>query len=386
MQNSTAIRIETARLVLRPFTEADALNWIQWPQGKCNDREPAQVLAIELKDGRAVIGLAGVAPKRELSGEIEVLFSVADEHQRRGYATEAAKAIVWWAFEKAGQDMLCAIVKPENAASRRVIDKLGFVYCDTRTLPHNGADCAFDCFRFYRTDSLPAPEWDIRDLYKPEPMGGFFDARVESYDDHMLSGGRDENYRKFGGFMPKTDGAIQILDIGCGTGIELDHIWARAPRAHITCVDMSRGMLDALLKNHPGRHGQIAIVEASYVDWAYPEGAFDLIVSSNTMHHLWPDEKVAVYRKLLGALKPGACYVENDFIVDAAQSEQYRRRYEIITASLPAKAKPGEYHIDIPLTLEAQQKLLLDAGFRSVEVLEAHIKPSGSGAILRAEK
>jgi len=50
--------------------------------------------------------------------------------------------------------VLSAIVKPANIASRRVIEKLGFVYGDTRTLPYDGKDCSFDYFRLYHTDSL----------------------------------------------------------------------------------------------------------------------------------------------------------------------------------------------------------------------------------------
>ena len=404
------MHIETSRLILRLFTEADAkvasynskiltiahfmsdmvletesdaVKWIHWLEAKCNDREPCRVLAIELKDDYAVIGLVSVAPKRELGGELEILFSIADEHQNKGYATEAAKAIIWWAFEKAGQDVLSAIVKPENRASRRVIEKLGFVYVDTLTLSYDGEDCAFDYFRFYHTDYFPGPVWELQSLYKPEPMDAFFDVRAEGYNDHMLSGGGEEDYKKLGGFIPKTDKAIKILDIGCGTGIELDYILAQTPNAHVTCVDMSQGMLDLLLRNHPESHNRITVIVASYLNWEYPQDTFDLVVSSATMHHLWPEDKVKVYRKILSTLKPGGAYIESDFIVDTAHSEQYRRRYEIITAGLPEKAKAGEYHIDIPLTVDVQKELLEKAGFRIVEVLDENIN-RGNGAILRA--
>jgi RimJ/RimL family protein N-acetyltransferase/phospholipid N-methyltransferase len=406
--------IETERLVLRPFIESDAQaachnskqpivahfmadmvldtiedarKWISWLGTKCNTHEPCLVLAIERKTDHAVVGLVGVAPKKEISGEIEILFSISDEYQNQGYATEAAKAIIWWAFEQAGQDMLSAIVKPENKASLRVIEKLGFVYGDTRVLPYDGKDCEFGYFRLYHTDYLSGPEWDVHTLYRPEPMATFFDTRADGYNRHMLSeaGSSADDYKKLGSHFPKTSEAIQVLDIGCGTGIELDYIWAHAPHAHIICVDVSRGMLDILLQNHPGSHDRIAIVEASYIDWPYPENAFDIVVSNMTMHHLWPEQKVAIYRKILGALKTGGSYIEGDFIVDAIAAEQYKRRYETITANLPDKAKAGEYHIDIPFTLDVQKKLLCQAGFGVVDVLDSTIN-SGNGAILKARK
>jgi tRNA (cmo5U34)-methyltransferase len=294
--------------------------------------------------------------------------------------------MVWWAFEQAGQDMLSALATPENNASRRVLEKLGFIYVDTRVF---GSGETYGFFRFYHTDYIPGPEWVLRDLYKPEKMGDFFDSRADGYDEHMLSGvGGNISYKKLGGFFPKTNEALSILDIGCGTGIELGYIWENVPNAFITCLDISRGMLDLLLKNHPESHDHIKIVEASYISWDYPENAYDVVVSSVTMHHLWPDEKAGVYRKILNTLKPGGWYIEDDFIVDEIMAEQYRRRYEIVISNLPDadKVKAGEYHIDIPCSLDMQIKLLNNAGFSYVEILDENIQLSDSGAIIKAIK
>jgi ribosomal-protein-alanine N-acetyltransferase len=95
------MRIETKRLILRPFTEDDAaaashnsshrivahfmsdmvmkteeaaLGWIRWINGdKFDAAVPCVVLAIELKYPHVCIGLIGVAPKREINNEIEML-------------------------------------------------------------------------------------------------------------------------------------------------------------------------------------------------------------------------------------------------------------------------------------------------------------------------
>lgn len=170
-------RIETARLVLRPFTEGDAaaashnskqpiaahfmsdmvlssqeaaVNWIRWLNNdKFDVNIPCVVLAVVLKPAMTCIGLIGVAPKRELNNDIEILYTIADAYHNNGYATEAGQAMTRWAFEKAGQKMLTAIVKPANTASVRVIEKLGFIYMDTRILPYDGADCEFHCYRLH---------------------------------------------------------------------------------------------------------------------------------------------------------------------------------------------------------------------------------------------
>ena len=220
----------------------------------------------------------------------------------------------------------------------------------------------------------------------PEPMDAFFDARADIYNEHMLSGDGEDNYFHLGRTIPKTDEPLRILDIGCGSGIELNYIWARAPNAHVTCVDISRGLLTLLRENHAGRLDQITVVEASHLDWDYPAEAFDIVVSSQTMHHFFPEQKLGVYRVIRKALKPGGIYVESDFYVDAARAEQYRRQYDAHMSQLPERTQAGQYHIDIPRTIDEQIRLLSDAGFRIVEVVEAHIRAEWSGGTLRAVK
>jgi len=178
------IRIETARLILRPFTDSDAgaasynskqpsvvhfmsdmvknteeaaIGWIRYVNENLFDVNIPRVLfAIQRKSDGVVIGCIFVSPKPELDNEVEMGYLIADEYQNNGYATEAGRAMIRWAFERAGQDALSAIVKPENKASRRVIEKLGFTYNGTRTLPYDGMDCAFDYFRLYRTSYRPS--------------------------------------------------------------------------------------------------------------------------------------------------------------------------------------------------------------------------------------
>jgi len=352
-----------------------------------NEKTPHVILAVILKNTGQCIGFAGIGPKEELDNEIELGYMISEGHRNLGYATEAAKAMVWWAFERGGQDFLSAIVAPENKASRHVIEKLGFVYGDTRTFGDGGV---YDYFRLYNTDALPGPVWDLQSLYKPEKMGDFFNVRAGSYNEHMYelgrSGSGNADYITFGECFPETGAALNILDVGCGTGIELDYIWRRAPNAHITCLDMSRAMLELLLDNHPDSHHKMTVIEASFVDWVYPAETYDIVTSHAAMHHFWPDEKIAIYRKILMTLRNGGQYIEGDFVVDPILAEQYRKRYEIITAAIKGGAGPGEYHIDIPCTLDMQIKLLQNAGFSNVEVLDDSVKSKHSGAIFKATK
>jgi hypothetical protein len=46
----------------------------------------------------------------------------------------------------------------------------------------------------------------------------------------------------------------------------------------------------------------------------------------------------------------------------------------------------GFYHIDIPFTIAVQKELLLKAVFGKVELFYENIRPTGSGAVLVAQK
>ena len=171
--------IKTERLFLRPFKledaevasynskqpnvayamsdmvlhdEEEALNWIKLTHSWFDvTGRICQILAVERTKDHKVIGIAGIAYKDNLDGEIEVLYGVADEYQNNGYATEAVKALVDWAFDNCKLDYLVAIIKLNNYASQRVADKLGFSYIEQRELQYDGNPTQFRYYRLYCT-------------------------------------------------------------------------------------------------------------------------------------------------------------------------------------------------------------------------------------------
>ena len=171
MQNQSNIEIDTERLFLRTITEADAvvvkeldvtkndfeseaavLEWIKWVNKVNSEGRLIINFYIWHKQSNQCIGRVYIHSKPELNGEVEIAYGINEEHRNKGYATEAAKAVVKFAFEKAGQNALSAIAKPENISSRRVIEKLGFTYHGTRTVLDNGENIDFDYFKLIRTE------------------------------------------------------------------------------------------------------------------------------------------------------------------------------------------------------------------------------------------
>ena len=226
---------------------------------------------------------------------------------------------------------------------------------------------------------------DVETLLYVEEMGEFFNRRAEGYEAHMVKVGfDDETYKRAVMPLPQGDTPFKILDLGSGTGLELQYLFERIPNAQVTCIDLSEQMLAILAEHYQERKQQLEIISASYLTWDYPDAAYDYIISVNTMHHFDQTEKTKLYGKIRRSLKPGGMYIESDFMVDQAMMEQFQARYKRIIMDLPIQAS-GHYHIDIPFTVDVQKKLLLKAGFSEVKVFYESIKPTASGAVLIAK-
>lgn len=141
--------LDTPRLVLRMFTPGDAADvyaYAQDPQvGPLAGWAPHQSLAesqsvvahfirsgdvwavVEKASGR-VIGSVGLHTdrKRDVANTRMLGYVLGAHHWGRGYATEAAGAVLRYAFEELGCPLVSVYHYPHNARSRRVIQKLGF--------------------------------------------------------------------------------------------------------------------------------------------------------------------------------------------------------------------------------------------------------------------
>jgi RimJ/RimL family protein N-acetyltransferase len=104
-----------------------------WPPQGC-------IWVVEWRDRPGFLGWCGVIPLED-SGLIELGYRYIRAAWGRGIATEAARAVVDHAFRALGIDPLVAVAHPENRASRRVLEKLGFRYDGLRLC--YGADLAF---------------------------------------------------------------------------------------------------------------------------------------------------------------------------------------------------------------------------------------------------
>ena len=147
-----ALPLETERLLLRAHTMADlddlvrfhadpeVVRYVPWP---VRDREATEetlrtklgqtrlaehgqwlVLAVEERSSGTVIGEVLLKWASDRQGELG--FAFGRDHQGRGYAAEAARAVLGLAFDDLGFHRVSAVVVDGNDASLRLLGRLGF--------------------------------------------------------------------------------------------------------------------------------------------------------------------------------------------------------------------------------------------------------------------
>lgn len=156
-RTSASLRIETDRLLLIPFTrevtsalirnelgilEREGLAAEQgWPDQDAIETFPKILRNLELaggaptgfeswlvlkKDSLRIIGDVGFKGRPNATGEADIGYAVIQQERRAGYGTEAASALVEWAFGQPGVQAITAKCLTGNTASARTLIRMGF--------------------------------------------------------------------------------------------------------------------------------------------------------------------------------------------------------------------------------------------------------------------
>ena len=201
-----------------------------------------------------------------------------------------------------------------------------------------------------------------------EKMSDFFENRLDGYDKHMMTNieSATEFYPYTANLLPANENS-RILDLGCGTGLELEFYYQLCPSAKVTGIDLSSGMLAALEKKFAGK--DITLVVGSYFDEPFGENTFDAAVSVESLHHFTKSEKLPLYAKLCAALKGNGYFILTDYFADSDDEECMHRETLLRLKAEQGITDDAFYHYDTPLTVVHETEALMEAGFSSVEVL-----------------
>ena len=214
-----------------------------------------------------------------------------------------------------------------------------------------------------------------------ERMDKFFDSRLDEYDAHQL--GCIASAREFLRFtaeqLPSGAGCA-VLDLGCGTGLELDYYFSLNPSAEITGINVAPKMLQTLKEKFSRR--AVKLILGSYFEVPFENNFYDAAVSVESLHHFTQEEKIPLYRKVLQSLAPKGYFVLTDYFASTAKQESFFRS-EFIRLKGEQGIRDGElYHYDTPLTVEHETEALREAGFSEVCVLRRW----GATCTIKAEK
>ncbi len=144
--------IETARLVIREFTEQDwetvhiygqdpevcrfvdfGPNTVNESKGfvkmalDCQTQNPRKAfeLAVVLKESGLHIGGCAIRIRSDRNRDGDMGYTFRGDMWKKGYATEAAAAIVKFGFEELNLHRIWATTAPDNIASQKVLEKIG---------------------------------------------------------------------------------------------------------------------------------------------------------------------------------------------------------------------------------------------------------------------
>lgn len=91
-----------------------------------NQWEWYAIWMIELKDGTHIGELCFKG--LDSNGIAEIGYGISEKYRNNGYAAEAVKAVLEWTFNNPNVTSIEAETDSENAASKRVLEKCGFIF------------------------------------------------------------------------------------------------------------------------------------------------------------------------------------------------------------------------------------------------------------------
>lgn len=199
-----------------------------------------------------------------------------------------------------------------------------------------------------------------------EEMSDFFTRREDGYDEHMMQ------------FAPCYDVTAlhipadckMLLDLGCGTGLELDALdrickRENRPFPRVVGIDMTQALVDQLYAKHPDK--DITVKMGSYFEIPLGCEEYDCAVSVESLHHFSLTEKLPLFRRVRDALKPGGVFLQCDYFAACEEEvEMCEEHWRIRRAMNQTVGEDGFVHVDRPKMAYDEAEMLKQAGFSEV--------------------
>ncbi len=109
--------------------------------------------------------------------------------------------------------------------------------------------------------------------------------------------------------LPPRQG-MAVLDVGCGTGIQL--VSYQQAGCRVSGIDTSQAMLD-VARRRLGERADLQLGDAARMP--YPDGAFDLVLATTVLHEMPPEARGTVLDEMKRVLRPDGRMLLIDFQV-----------------------------------------------------------------------
>lgn len=130
-------------------------------------------------------------------------------------------------------------------------------------------------------------------------------------------------------FVPDLPEPGRVLMCGEGNGRCLIELLRSFPKAHFTCVDSSRRMLECAeerVRAHGLAAGNVEFIHADVLTWSAPSARFDLLVTDFFLDCFRADQLAEIVSRLASSTAPGARWLLADFREPASGYARWRAR------------------------------------------------------------
>ncbi|MFX1340128.1 MAG: methyltransferase domain-containing protein [Promethearchaeota archaeon] len=171
---------------------------------------------------------------------------------------------------------------------------------------------------------------------------------------------------------------IDVIDLGCGTGTLSLRIREVFPNAKITCMDMTKNMLE-MAKLKLSKYENIEFILENFYTFNFNK-KYNVVISSFALHHLiTAQDKKNFYQKIYNSLKIGGCFYNLDIIIGSNDEIQkfYMKKWEGFLRQHLSEEKIEKnfkqyYEEDSPESIMNHLKWLEEAGFKDVDVIRKY--------------
>lgn len=142
---------EEVRAAIETMDAADKAqlsgNWLARLRASTSPDPWVHGFSMVQSDTGITVGQCGFKGPPDSDGVVEIAYGVASDQERKGYATEAARALLAYAFSIDQVKLVRAHTLPASNASKRVLAKCGFQYIGEINDPEDGLVCRFETTR-----------------------------------------------------------------------------------------------------------------------------------------------------------------------------------------------------------------------------------------------